>query len=88
MLTRYRLTKHAEEKARMLGVTKEQIEQTLMRPEEKLYSESVMYFYQRLYNRVNGRPYLLRLLVDKAQEPPAVVTIYLASRYQRYRKTI
>ena len=88
MLTHYRLTKHAVEKAQILNITSIQIEQTLMRPEERIYSESTMYFYQRLYKRSDGRPYMLRLLVDEAQDPPAVVTIYVASRYQRYRKIV
>jgi hypothetical protein len=88
MLTRYRLTKHAAEKMVQLGITKEQIEQTLMRPEEHVYHESALYFYQRLYERPDGRRYLLRVLVDEAQQPPSVVTIYVASRYQRYRKTL
>lgn len=86
MVTRYRLTKHATEKMIASGVSLDQIEQTLMRPEERIYSESAKYFYQRIYERNNGRKYLLRLLVDEAQKPPSVVTIYVASRFQRYRR--
>jgi hypothetical protein len=71
-----------------LAIGIDQIEQTLMRPEERIYSESAKYFYQRIYERENGRKYLLRVLVDEAQEPPSVVTIYVASRFQRYRKIL
>lgn len=86
MLTRYRMTKHASGKMVALGIDLSQIEQTLMRPEERIYSESAKYFYQRVYERSDRRKYLLRVLVDEAQEPPSVVTIYVASRFQRYRR--
>ncbi len=88
MLTRYRLSSHAADKLIALGISVSQLEQTLMRPEERIYSESGKYFYQRLYERPNGKKYLLRVLVDEAQEPPSVVTIYVASRFQRYRRSI
>jgi len=70
----------------MLEISISQIEQILMRPEERIFSESAKYFYQRLYRHPDGRPYMIRVLVDEAQEPPSVVTIYVASRYQRYKK--
>ena len=87
MLTQYRLTKHASDKMIALGISIGQVEQTLMRPEERIYSESSKYFYQRIFERSNEKKYLLRVLVDEAQEPASVVTIYIASRFQRYRRT-
>jgi hypothetical protein len=79
----YRLTQHARDRMEQAKIGDDMLELTLEHPEGRVWDESSKYIYQRLFKRQDGRPFLLRAVVDEAQIP---VSVYAASRYYRYLK--
>ena len=82
----YRLTAHARERMEQGSISEEMVRQTLEEPEGRIWDEFAKFIYQRVFQRENGRRFLLRVVVDEAQVPVSVVTVYAASHYQRYLK--
>ena len=82
----YRLTQHARIRMEQADISEDMLQLTLEEPEGHIWDESSKFIYQRLFQRPNGKPFLLRAVVDEAQIPVSVVTVYAASRYYRYLK--
>jgi hypothetical protein len=82
----YRLTQHARNRMEQAEISEELVRLTLQEPEGRIWDESSKYIYQRLFQRANGKAFMLRAVVDEAQIPASVVTVYAASRFYRYLK--
>jgi hypothetical protein len=81
---KYRLTGHAIERMREANISEAEVQLTLEQPEGRIWDESAKFIYQRRFLKPNGKPFMLRVVLDEAQFPASVVTIYAASRYARY----
>jgi len=66
------------------NISEEMVRATIEKPEGRIYDESAKYIYQRRFSRPDGKPFLLRVVMDEAQNPPSIVTVYAATRYHRY----
>lgn len=82
----FRLTQHARIRMEQADISEESLQLTLDEPEGRIWDESTKFIYQRLFQGSNRKPFMLRAVVDEAQIPVSVVTVYAASRYYRYLK--
>ena len=82
----YRLTQHARIRMEQAEISEDALQLTLQEPEGRIWDEDSKYIYQRLFQRPDGKAFMLRAVVDEAQIPASVVTVYAASRFYRYMK--
>ena len=82
----YRLTTHARDRMQQGNISEELVRRTIENPEARVHDESSKFIYQRIFERPDGKRFMLRVVVDEEQHPASVVTLYAASRYHRYMR--
>ncbi|MCU0522375.1 MAG: DUF4258 domain-containing protein [Anaerolineae bacterium] len=81
----YRLTDHARQQMLHRGISDQELDNVLADPEQCDETGSGRVVYQARILRGSGpRTYLMRVFVDISDDPPAVVTVYVTSRVDRY----
>ena len=77
------LSGHALQELRRRGIPRDLLESVVTAPEQVTPERGTMVCYQ---SRVvmEGRPYLLRAIVDVTKQPMVVVTVYRTSKIAKY----
>jgi len=81
---RARLTHHAREQMARRGISVATVESVLREPEQIAEETGRRYVCQSRVVFPDGRTRLVRVIVDSATDPPAVVTAYATSRIAKY----
>jgi hypothetical protein len=82
----FRLSTHAEWEMTRRGIRRELVEAVMDQPEQRLVDESRAgrWIYQSRLAFEDGKIYLVRVVVDEDEEPPAIVTAYRTSKIEKY----
>ena len=82
----FRLSPHAEWEMTRRGIRRELVEAVMDQPEQRLVDESRAgrWIYQSRLAFEDGKIYLVRVVVDEDEEPPAIVTAYRTSKIEKY----
>ena len=82
----FRLSPHAEWEMARRGIRRELVEAVMDQPEQRLLDESRAgrWIYQSRLAFEDGKIYLVRVVVDEDEEPPAIVTAYRTSKIEKY----
>ncbi len=78
-----RISKHAENELIRRVISREALEAVLDAPEQKVPGHGSITCYQSRIAR-DGKPYLLRAMVDDGKQPPVVLTVYYTSKVAKY----
>jgi hypothetical protein len=84
-LPTYRFTEHACFEIARRGLSREQVQRVLDRPEQtlpSLFGRTVL--QSRLPFPPDGKIYLVRVILDMRQDPPNVITAYKTSKIEKY----
>lgn len=76
------ISDHAAVEINRRNIQIEDIEQVLRAPQQILSVRSNRRIYQSIIE-INGKPYLLRLIVDEGK-PAKLVTVYRTSKIKKY----
>lgn len=83
----YRISDHARMEMNRRGIAEEVVETVLVKAEQVIETPSGRKILQgriRFPAAPTGRLYLIRVVVDPAEEPPLVITVYRTSKVQKY----
>lgn len=82
----FRLSSHAEWEMVRRGIPMDLVQAVAERPEQRLIDESCKgrWIYQSRFALERGKMYLLRVVVDEDDQPPAIVTVYRTSKIGKY----
>ena len=82
----FRLSGHAEWEMARRGIPLALVQSVMNHPEQRLVDESRAgrWIYQPRLAFEDGKIYLLRVVVDEDEEPPAVITVYRTSKIEKY----
>jgi hypothetical protein len=82
----FRLARHAEWEMSRRGIPRELVQAVMDQPEQRLVDESSpgRWIYQSRLAFEDGKIYLLRVVVDEEEEPPAIITAYRTSKIEKY----
>ncbi len=81
----FRLTNHAIFEMARRRISENDIARVLHAPEQAEHIQPGRAVYQsRLYIGEPPKTFLLRIFIDIDREPPAVVTVYLTSKIEKY----
>ena len=82
----FRLSTHAEWEMTRRGIRRELVEAVMDQPEQRLVDESRAgrWIYQSRLAFEDGKIYLVRVVVDEDEEPPAIVTAYRTCKIEKY----
>jgi hypothetical protein len=82
----FRLSTHAEWEMTRRGIRRELVDAVMDQPEQRLVDESRAgrWIYQSRLAFEDGKIYLVRVVVDEDEEPPAIVTAYRTSKIEKY----
>jgi hypothetical protein len=78
-----RLSSHAEREMKRRAIPLSMVQQILDSPEQTLQSASGGQIYQSRVE-MEGKPYVVRVIVSESKEPPVVVTVYRSSKVAKY----
>ncbi|WP_313898089.1 DUF4258 domain-containing protein [Nodosilinea sp. LEGE 07298] len=78
----FTISSHAAIEINRRNIRIEDIQQVLSRPQQVIAVKPSRNIYQSIVD-VDGKQYLLRLVVDK-EIPPVLVTVYRTSKIQKY----
>jgi SH3-like domain-containing protein len=83
---KFRLTRHAEWEMARRGIPLELVQRVIDDPEQRVVDESGTgrWIYQSRLPFEDATMYLLRVVVDEDDEPPAIVTVYRTSKIVKY----
>jgi len=79
----FHFSKHLTEEIERRKIPKELIERVLQAPEQKTPEVDNIICYQSQLE-IDGKRYLLRVMVNETVEPPVVVTAYQTSKITKY----
>lgn len=79
----FHLSKHLTEKIEKRKIPKELIERVLQAPEQKNPEVDDIICYQSRVE-IDGKRYLLRVMVNETVEPPVAVTAYRTGKIAKY----
>ena len=81
-----RVSRHAESEMSRRGIPLALVQAVMNRPEQRLVDESCKgrWIYQSRLLFDGGTIYLVRVVVDEDDEPPAIVTVYRTSKIEKY----
>jgi hypothetical protein len=82
----FTISKHAQEEMVRRQISLEQIASLMGRPDQIVEAHGGLVCYQCLSAK-NGKPALLRAIVNEAAIPKNIVTIYRTSKIKKYWKT-
>lgn len=77
------LTDHAREEAKRRQIPLAWIESTMARPEQVAPGTNRRKVFQSRII-VDGKMYLVRLVVEDSHQPPVIVTMYRISKIEKY----
>ena len=82
----FRFSRHAEWEMARRGIPLALVEAVMEHPEQRLVDESGTgrWIYQSRLRFGDGKMYLLRVVVDEEEEPPAIITAYRTSKIEKY----
>lgn len=82
----FRLSRHAEWEMTRRGIPLALVQAVMGHPEQRLVDESRAdrWIYQSRSPFEDGKMYLLRVVVDEGEQPPAVITAYRTSKIDKY----
>lgn len=83
----FHISKHAEQELQRRRIPRELLEATLNAPEQKVPGHGQIVCYQSRVT-IDGKPYLLRAMVNETSQPPTVVTVYRTSKLSKYYRPI
>ena len=79
----YQLSQHARDQMQERAISAEVLDAVLQNPEQVVPSRKGRRIYQSLAD-IDGRTFLVRVVVVERTSPPTVATLYLTSRIQKY----
>jgi hypothetical protein len=82
----FRLSGHAEWEMSRRGIPLALVQAVMDHPEQRLVDEACKgrWIYQSRLRFEDGKMYLLRVVVDEEEQPPAIVTAYRTSKIEKY----
>ena len=80
---KFQFSKHVLEELEKRKIPQRLVEQTLYNPEQKVQEVNGITCYQ-LRVEINGKAYLLRVMVNETMDPAIVVTVYRTSKVSKY----
>ena len=83
---KFRLSRHAEWEMTRRGIPLALVQAVMEHAEQRLPDESRAgrWIRQSRLRFEDGRIYLLRVVVDEEEQPPAVITTYRTSKIEKY----
>jgi len=82
----FRLSDHARQEMERRRTPLALVEQVLANPEQTASEKAGRTAYQSR-QRIGGKMFLVRVIVDEAVYPPTVVTVYRTTKVQKYWRT-
>jgi hypothetical protein len=80
---RFHCSRHLHEELDRRKIPRKLLEQVLQGPEQKVPELDNVTCYQSQVE-IDGRPYLLRVVVNETVDPPVVITVYRTSKISKY----
>jgi hypothetical protein len=82
----FRLSRHAEWEMTRRGIPLALVQAVMDHPEQRLVDESRTgrWIYQSRLAFEDGKMFLVRVVVDEEEEPPAIITAYRTSKIEKY----
>ena len=82
----FRLSPNAEWEMTRRGIPPELVHAVMDQPEQRIVDESGTgrWIYQSRLAFEDGKIYLVRVVVDEDEEPPAIVTAYRTCKIEKY----
>jgi hypothetical protein len=81
----FSISKHAVEEMARRQISLEQVESLMNHPDQIVEAHGGLVCYQCLSTK-NGKPGLLRAIINDAANPKNIVTIYRTSKIKKYWK--
>jgi len=81
----FSISKHAVEELARRQISLEQVESLMNHPDQIVEAHGGLVCYQCLSTK-NGKPGLLRAIINDASNPKNIVTIYRTSKIKKYWK--
>ena len=79
----FHFSKHVQEELEKRKISRALLDGVLQVPEQKVPEvEDIICFQSRV--DIDGKPYLLRVMVNEMVNPPVVVTVYLTKKINKY----
>jgi hypothetical protein len=82
---KFLISKHAVEEMRRRHISAEQVELLINNPDQIVDAHGGLACYQG-FTKKDGKPRLLRAIVNEATNPKNIVTIYQTSKIKKYWK--
>lgn len=79
----FHLSKHAEQEMKKRGIPRDIVQRVLDSPDRKLATGTGEQIYQSAVE-MQGKAYVVRVIVSEEKEPPVVVTVYRSSKLAKY----
>jgi len=82
----FRLSRHAEWEMSRRGIPLAVVQAVMEHPEQRLVDDAGegRWIYQSRFPFEDGKMYLVRVVVDEDEQPPAIVTAYRTSKIEKY----
>ena len=80
---KFQFAKHVLEELEKRKIPQRLVEQTLYDPAQKVQEVNGITCYQSRVE-INGKTYLLRVMVNETMDPAVVVTVYRTSKVSKY----
>ncbi len=80
---RFHFSKHVQEELETRKIARTLVEQVLQAPEQKVPEVEGITCFQSYVN-IDGKQYLLRVMVNESVDPPVVVTVYRTNKIAKY----
>ncbi len=83
---KFHYSKHVHEELEKRNLSRSLLEDVLQAPEQKVTEVDEITCYQSRVE-IDGKCYLLRVMVNDTVNPPVVVTVYRTSKITKYWRT-
>ncbi len=80
---KFQFSKHVLQELEKRKIPQRLVEQALYNPEQKVQEVNGITCYQSRVE-INGKAYLLRVMVNETMDPAIVVTVYRTSKVSKY----
>jgi len=80
-------SEHSVQEMKRRSISQEQVEEVMRNPQQKVIGKHQRMIYQSQITTEEGKPYLIRVVVDQEVMPIVVITVYITSKIQKYWKT-
>ena len=86
-MSHFTFSEHSLQEMRRRNISQHQVEEIIENPQQKVRGKHQRMVYQSQIISDDGKPYLLRVVVDENLSPILVITVYLTSKIQKYWST-